>query len=99
MNWLKITLASALAVGAIGAVTLANEPTAAAQDVVYDSGPPPEVVATIVPVYHGGYAHYYYGGRWYYRNGGRWGYYRSEPRVLYEHRYAHPVYYHHYYRR
>jgi hypothetical protein len=51
------------------------------------SYPAPAYVATVAPVYYEGRPAYWYGNRWYFRDGGgRWGYYRSEPRYLYQYR-------------
>jgi hypothetical protein len=44
--------------------------------------PPPEVIATLSPVYFEGRPAYWWGGRWYYRNGSAWGYYHDEPGYL-----------------
>ncbi len=52
-------------------------PSAAAQS---NDFPPPEVIATLAPVYFEGHAAYWYHSRWYYRDArGVWGTYHDEP--------------------
>jgi hypothetical protein len=63
-------------------------PVAIAQDA--DDYPPPEVVATLTPVYYEGHAAYWWHNQWHYRDGrGAWGRYQAEPRVLHDQRYGH----------
>jgi hypothetical protein len=72
----------ASAVGALAAVSLIGAP-AAAQWVP----PPPEVVATLDPVYYEGHAAYWYGNHWYWRDEhGGWNHYDNEPAFLADHR-------------
>lgn len=88
---LSKAVATALSIGTIAGVCLLAAPALA-----QDDGPPPEVIATLVPVYHEGHAAYWYNGRWYYRDGARWNYYHDEPKDLRDHRMAHPPVYHQY---
>jgi hypothetical protein len=94
-NALIQSLASVLSVGALAAICLSGTPAIAQY-----APPPPEVVATLVPVYHEGHATYWYNGYWHYRDGhGAWAYYHEEPVFLREHRMHNPVVYYHYGRR
>ncbi len=94
-NIVTKVIAGALAIGALGAVSLTSG-TAEAQY----APPPAEVVATLVPVYHEGHATYWYNGYWHYRDArGAWAHYSVEPAFLRDHRMHYPVVYHHYGRR
>jgi hypothetical protein len=74
------------AVGALSAVLFVGSP-AEAQWVP----PPPEVVATMEPVYFEGHAAYWYGNHWYYRDErGGWNHYDHEPPGLAERRAQRP---------
>lgn len=97
MKPFTLTLSKVFAVGALATICLAA-PSVMAQD-ADDDVPPPEVVATLVPVYHEGHAAYWWHNRWHYRYARGWAYYRTEPRFLYEHRFRGAPVYHHYYRR
>jgi hypothetical protein len=88
------SLVGALSVGALAAICLTGTP-AAAQYVA----PTPEIIATLVPVYHEGHAVYYYHGYWHYRDHGAWAYYHEEPVFLHEWRSHHAFEWHHYGRR
>jgi hypothetical protein len=89
---LSLTLAGALSLGAVAAITLTSTPA----DAQYRP-PPAEVVATLVPAYHEGHAVYWYRGFWHYRdNRGAWAYYHTEPAYLHEWRGHHETVYHHY---
>jgi hypothetical protein len=73
-------------IAVIGAALSVFAPLAAAQD---DDFPPPEVVATLTPVYYEGHASYWWHNRWHYRDAhGAWGRYQAEPQVLHDHRYG-----------
>jgi hypothetical protein len=61
-------------------------PVGVSGDVAVDVGPPPDVLATLTPVYYNGVPAYWWGGQWYYRNGGSWSYYRTEPGYLHDYR-------------
>ena len=56
--------------------------------------PAPEVIATLVPVYHEGHAAYWWHNRWHYREGAGWRRYHVEPEFLRGRRTV--VVYHHY---
>lgn len=72
-------------------------PIASAQD-ADDDAPPPEVIATIAPVYFEGHAAYWWHDRWHYRDPhGAWLRYHSEPGYLHTWRGSHPVVERHYY--
>jgi len=88
-----LTLTKVLAVSATLALAA---PVASAQVVVVDA-PPPEVIATLAPVYYEGHAAYWWHNHWYYRDmHGHWGHYQAEPRFLHDHRFSHPAYRHYY---
>ncbi len=73
------TLKTLLPVCAVVACIATAIPVAA-QEIEADL--PPEVVATMTPVYFEGHAAYWYGNRWHYRDGGHWRRYREEPVFL-----------------
>jgi hypothetical protein len=81
-----------LFVVAVGAASLIAVPAAAEY-----VAPPPEVIATLVPVYHEGHAVYWWAGHWHYRGPNGWAYYEDAV-FLREHAQYVPVY-HHYGRR
>lgn len=84
MNRIHVTL---LSLG-IAAVALGARVTHA-QDTDY---PPPEVIATLSPVYFEGHAAYWYHDHWHYRDArGGWGYYHDEPAFLRDRRFARPA--------
>ncbi len=80
---------------ALAATTMFVAPIASAQDDAYDvdvDAPPPDVIATITPVYWGGHAAYWWNGGWHFRDAhGAWNHYRGEPSYLHTWRGAHPV--------
>jgi len=86
--WLKAAALSVI----VSATTAA---TGCAAEIIAEPAyyPPPAFVASTAPVYFEGRPAYWYNGRWYFRSAGGWGYYRSEPRYLYEQRtiYGPPV--------
>jgi hypothetical protein len=83
---LSKVLASVVAVGTFAAIAFVAVP-ASAQD---DDIPPPEVIATLTPVYHEGHAAYWYHNHWHYRDGsGAWAYYHDEPAYLHTWRGSH----------
>jgi hypothetical protein len=70
------------AVGALATVTLLGTPAAAQW-----APPPPEVIATVSPVYYEGHAAYWYGNHWSWRDErGNWNHYDNEPAFLADHR-------------
>jgi hypothetical protein len=85
---------------ALAASTIFVAPIASAQD-AYDvdtDAPPPEVIATVSPVYFGGHASYWWNGGWHFRDAhGGWNHYRGEPTYLHTWRGSHPVAARHYY--
>lgn len=84
-------------IGAIAA-TMLVAPVVSAQG--YDGPPPPEVIATLTPVYHEGHAAYWYHGFWHYRDArGGWAYYHTEPTYFRDYRGSHAFERHHYGRR
>ncbi len=86
MNRTQIML---LSVGIVAAALVAIAPAASAQD---DDYPPPEVIATLSPVYFEGHAAYWYHNHWHYRDArGGWGYYHDEPGFLRDRRVARPM--------
>jgi hypothetical protein len=91
----RALLASAFAGAAAFAICFAATPAEAQY-----APPPPEVIATLVPVYHEGHAAYWYNGYWHYRDGhGAWAYYHEEPAFLRDWRGHHANEWHHYGRR
>jgi len=88
--------------GLLGAVAIglpfATPRVAGAQEVVI-APPPPEVVATVEPVYYEGHAAYWYGGHWYWRDPHGWHWYGSEPAFLRDRRAHFPPPRYHYERR
>lgn len=86
------TLATIMSGGIIAGALLIGG-TALAQD-PDDDIPPPEVIATLVPVYHEGHAAYWWHNRWHYREGAGWRRYHVEPEFLRGRRTV--VVYHHY---
>ncbi len=89
---LSLTLAGALSIGALAAISLSSSPAGAQY-----SPPPAEVIVTLVPAYHEGHAVYWWHGYWHYRDPrGAWAYYRTEPVVLRTWRTQHATTYHHY---
>lgn len=88
-------LALVLSGGALAAICCIATPSQAQY-----VAPPPEVIATLVPVYHEGHAVYYYRGYWHWRDRDHWTYYHEEPAYLRDWRAHHTYVYHHYgYRR
>ena len=78
----------------LASLTLA--PLASAQD-ADDDMPPPEVIATITPVYFEGHAAYWWHDRWHYRDArGGWFRYHAEPAFLRDRRFSHPADRHYY---
>jgi len=70
------------AVGALATVTLLGAPAAAQW-----APPPPEVIATVAPVYYEGHAAYWYNNHWSWRDEhGAWNHYDNEPAFLADHR-------------
>jgi hypothetical protein len=85
--------------GAYGAVvllglTVGAPRDAAAQEVIVP--PPPEVIATVQPVYYEGHPAYWYGGHWYWRDPHGWHSYANEPAYLRDHRMHGPPARYHY---
>jgi hypothetical protein len=91
---LSRSLAIALSAGAVAVICLVGSPVKA-----QDAPPPPEVIATLTPVYHEGHAAYWYNGYWHYRDHGNWAYYHTEPAFFHDWRGHHPNEWHHYGRR
>jgi hypothetical protein len=74
---------SSISKGFFAALALAlcvNGSPARAQEVVV--GPPPDVLATLTPVYYNGAPSYWWGGRWYFRDGYGWHFHHDEPAYL-----------------
>ena len=82
---------------AVSAALSIMSPSVASAQVVVDF-PPPEVVATLTPVYYEGHAAYWWHDHWHYRDArGHWTHYDAEPQVLHDHRYGGHAYDRHYY--
>jgi len=80
---------------ATAAAALAFALPALAQDDDTDV-PPPEVIATLTPVYFEGHAAYWYHDHWHWRDGDHWRFYRSEPGYLHDWRGGHTFERHYY---
>lgn len=93
MNRTAKTALSIAAAASAAIFTLASVP-ALAQD---DAPPPPDVIATVAPVYYEGHPAYWYNNHWYYRDPhGAWAWYHDEPAFLRDHRGRYPVARYHY---
>ncbi len=81
---------------AVSAALSIMSPSVASAQVVVDF-PPPEVIATLTPVYYEGHAAYWWHDHWNYRDArGHWGRYEAEPQVLHDHRFGHAADRHYY---
>ncbi len=80
-TWLKAAALGVMVWGATAATGCVAELDA--EPAYY---PPPAYIASASPVYYEGRPAYFYNDRWYFRSGAGWGYYRSEPRYLYQQR-------------
>ncbi len=80
-TWLKAAAIGVMVWGTTAATGCAAE--VVAEPAYY---PPPAYLAATTPVDFEGRPAYWYNDRWYFRSGPGWGYYRSEPRYLYNYR-------------
>ncbi|HUB06011.1 MAG TPA: hypothetical protein VMB50_03375 [Myxococcales bacterium] len=71
------------------ACVLCLAPAAARAQVEVVVGPPPEVLATLAPVYYQGQPAYWWGGHWYFRDAYGWHFRHDEPAYLRDYRAHH----------
>ena len=87
MKKLMTTLGITVVFGALALPAIAQDAD--------DDIPPPEVVASLTPVYFEGHPAYFWHNRWHYRDANsRWSYYRAEPQFLHDYRNGHRTEWH-----